>query len=166
MNISNLHIKINSTFQYIFLFFLILFFFQSCGVEDFDEKNVLNCSDIMFEGGKATINGKLLSGSCFITDKNNSLVELRSYKAGIKSGRQRGYYVGSDNIQYEGFIKKGEIHGSYKRYYINGNIESEGQFNKGFYSGKWNFFDENGDIIMRKIYSKKNGKLIDSVWVN
>ena len=143
--------------------FLIAITFQSCNYNTFDENNVLNCADIMFSGNKAYFNNELMSASCFIYDNNNNLVELRSYKNGDRSGLQRGYYIGTNKIEYEGYIKNGQIHGSYEKYHANGGIIQKGQFNKGFYSGKWEYFDENGDLTMNKLYSKRQGRLIDSI---
>ena len=169
--------KLCFNLQCLIAFVFILISIQSCGDqfdENFDESNVYNCADIMFEfinngvkaENKAYINDKLLRGSCFIYDANNSIVELRSYQNGVIGGLQRGYYIGLNKINYEGCIKKGEIHGPYRSYHVNGNLASEGQFNKGFYSGRWTYYDENKKIIMNKIYAKRNGRLIDSTSVN
>ena len=150
---------------YVFLF-LIIFTVQSCNNEIFDENNVLNCADIKFNNNKAYINDGLMNASCFIYDANNNIVELRTYKNGVKNGIQRGYYFGVNKIEYEGFIKNGEIHGPFKRYHSNGALIQEGKFIKGYYSGKWNYYDEDGKLTMTKLYTKKNGKLIDSIRYN
>ena len=150
---------------------LIILFAISCNqTEEFNEADAFNCGDIKYSEGKAYFEDKLVTGGCiaYANGRDGLKIQWISFKKGMINGLQKGYYTEFESsldvqpILYEGYIKNGEIHGSYNKYYRNGNIEIKGQHNKGLKEGKWLYYNQDGNIVREEVYNK-TGKIKDSI---
>lgn len=150
--------KIN--FNYSLTFAIIIL--SSCETK-IEELDIINCKDILYEGGLATFNNELYSGSCNVYYED-VLISLLSFKKGVPQGIHKGYYP-NGSLEFVGYRKKGEISGPFMRYHPNGEIQTKGKLNKGVYVGEWEFYNNNGEIIEKRFYDKF-GVLKDSLIIN
>jgi len=150
--------KIKSKFL-LTLAILILF---SCETK-IEELDIINCKNIIYKNGLATLDNELYSGSCYVYN-SDMIVSLLSFKKGVPEGVHKGYYP-NGSLEYEGYRRKGEISGEFKRYHTNGEIQAKGKLKKGIYIGKWEFYNIEGEVIEKRIYDKF-GVLKDSLIIN
>ena len=106
-----------------------------------------DCIDLVwdFDTKSMTLNNKQFTGKCVVYLKDGKKYEQKTYKKGLVSGVQYGYWYPSEKLKYKGYIKNGEINGRFIEYYENGNISQKGKMKNGRYDGKWRIFYENGN---------------------
>jgi len=123
--------------------------------------NPINCVTIDFTEGLAYLNNEVYTGACIVYTEDNKKNMLLSFVKGIPNGKHAGYYYPEETVEYIGNRKKGEIHGDYIRYHLNGKINISGKLKKGYRIGVWKFFNIEGKLLEEKNYI--NGKVKDSI---
>tara|TARA_B100000963_G_C22367208_1_gene554244 strand:- start:158 stop:622 length:465 start_codon:yes stop_codon:yes gene_type:complete len=148
--------------KYLFLTLIILILLNSCNNNYESEAftNPINCINMMYKNNLAYLDDILYTGACLVYTSDNKKSRLLSFVEGVPNGKHEGYYYPGEEVEYSGNRKKGEIHGNYVRYHLNGTIHISGKLKKGFRIGKWKFYDNEGKLFEEKKYF--NGKVSDS----
>ena len=120
--------------------------------------------NIEYKNEKAYFEQGLFTGKCIIFTADNKKRKLLSFKKGIQHGLNEGYYYPDEQIEYVGFMRKGEINGKYTRYHLNGSININGKMRRGYRVGNWKFLNEEG-VLLKKITFLR-GRAIDSIIFN
>ena len=115
------------------------------------------CNRLRSFEGITTLNGEKYSGSCVIRVEGKK-TDIKSFKNGIPHGMYKKFYYPSENIEFIGYRKNGEIHGDYIMYHENGNIAIKGALKRGYYTGEWYYYDDQG--ILRDQKRFRRGKEI------
>ena len=139
--------------KYSVLSLLMVLIFLSCDSYKKEYDNPVSCSELRTVNGITTLNEKVFSGSCLIFSVEGKKINLKSFRKGIPHGVYKGYYYPTENLEYIGYRKNGEIHGEYVKYHNNGSILTKGTFRKGLYINNWFFYDENNNLIEEKRYN-------------
>lgn len=137
--------------KYLFLFFISIFIFISCGT-----KTLRVVEETYPDGAEKLI--------VFYTDDeahekvreevyypNGSIQRYGEFKDNKRHGIWRVWYR-NGNIWSEGKFENGEANGFRKVYYENAQLRYKGFFTKGKKSGKWEFYDENGKLTQEQEY--------------
>lgn len=143
-------------------FLIILFSFNSCSEIP---KTSLLCYNLVEDMGKMYLDEKLLTGSCYTVyqDENESIDEVRSYRKGEMHGTWAKYYE-NGQISYVGKAKNGQINGYYKKYRENGLLSEEGFMKEGSKDKVWKYYDLAGNLEKKERY--KDQYLIDEMYTN
>lgn len=91
-----------------------------------------------------------------VYSQQNKLVEVGSFKNGLKHGTQKKFYP-DGNIWIISPYVKGLKHGAEKQYYNNGQLQTTCQYKNGAKDGYLETFDKDGALKTRQLYI--NGKL-------
>ena len=149
--------------QKFILLILSILILKSCS-ENYESEaftNPINCRDMIYSNNIAYLNQEEFTGSCIVYTSDNKKNALLSFVKGVPNGKHEGYYYPGEEIEYTGYRKDGEIHGSYKRYHSNGITHIVGKLRRGYRIGKWEFYNQDGKLFEEKNYI--NGKVKDSV---
>ena len=125
---------------------LFIFLMSSCN------EKIINCEELVNVKRLVYYDGKLYNGKCKII-KGEILIEQRSYKKGMRSGKWVKYYE-NGQLEYEGYAENNELNGEFISFFDNGNINTKGEFDMGYQVGTWEYYDENGDLLEVKNFEK------------
>ena len=137
---------------------LILLLIYSCSTNEVKEP--VDCVNMVYKEGMAYFEDQVFSGSCIVYTGDKKMNQLLSFKRGAPSGVHEGYYYPGEELEFRGNRKRGEIHGDYQRYHLNGELHMSGKLKKGFRVGLWSIYDNKGKLLEERKYF--NGKIIDS----
>ena len=126
---------------------LILFLSFSCN------EKIINCNELIEEDRLVYLDGKLYTGKCTTNNENNQVLEQKSYKDGERSGKFMKYYP-NGKMEYLGYCKNNELHGSYTSFFENGDLNVEGSFDLGYKIGVWKTYNPEGDLIKVETFTK------------
>jgi antitoxin component YwqK of YwqJK toxin-antitoxin module len=59
----------------------------------------------------------------------------------------------SEDIEHYEYNKKPVLHGTYKKYSMQGKIRMEGEYNHGVKVGTWKMYNEHGDLVRQEEYN-------------
>lgn len=82
----------------------------------------------------------------------------------VKDGPTLEPYPGTETVKKEGPMKKGQMHGEWRRYYANGKLKDEGNWFEGSPDGEWSFWNESGDLTERGKFFKGTKVCTWSKW--
>ena len=127
----------------------------SCQSYQKEDPDPIRCDQLSTFNGLTTLNGENFSGSCYVFvlfEEQDKKTDLKSFKRGVPHGKYAKFHYPSEILDWEGYRKKGHIHGPYIKYHKNGTIAVSGKLKRGFYNGTWLYYDENGKLIDEKRY--------------
>lgn len=122
----------------VLFFLLIQFYLIGC--------NKTDCSDLKYENGITTLNGKLFTGKCYEYFFNGQIRSEQEYKNGKDNGIWTFYHP-AEIVRTSGEFKMGVRIGTWKYFYPNGKIWKINNYDSlGKKVGKWITYAEDESI--------------------
>jgi len=125
------------------------------------QKKPISKCNLLTENGITYTDGRKYTGTCNIFYEDSILMTTVTYKRG-ELKKSIGYHLGTEQIEYIGYRKDGQIDGDFISYYENGVTSIEGQLDMGVPFGEWTYYDSDNSINKKVIFEK--GVVIDSTY--